>query len=153
MEKKLSVSAIKDGTVIDHVSSGSALTIIKLLKLLRDKKRVTVGLNLSSDSMGYKDIIKIENRVLTEKEAHDIAVFAPEATINIIRNYHVEKKIKASMPSRIEKILICPNTRCISRKEPVDSLFTVEEYKNKVHLRCKYCEKVFERDEIKEYKT
>jgi aspartate carbamoyltransferase regulatory subunit len=151
-EKTLSVSAIKDGTVIDHVAAGSALTIVHLLKLIEQQNKVTLGLNLSSRSLGRKDLLKIENRFLTEKEAQNIAIFAPQATINIIRGYQIQKKINAELPPIVEHILICPNPRCISRCEPVDSMFFVEEFKKQVQLRCKFCEKTFARDEIKQYK-
>jgi aspartate carbamoyltransferase regulatory subunit len=152
MEKTLPVSAIKEGTVIDHIPQGSALIIIRLLKISDHENRTTVGLNLSSRSMGYKDLIKIQNRFLTEKEAQDIAVFAPHATISIIRDYQVEKKLKASLPKLVENLLICPNPFCICRSEPIASLFHVEEFKQKIFLRCDFCEKLFERSEIREYK-
>jgi aspartate carbamoyltransferase regulatory subunit len=149
MEKTLSVSAIKDGTVIDHITPGFALTIVHLLQVIESQHQVTVGMNLSSRSMGLKDLIKIENRHLTEKETHEIAIFAPKATINFVKNYKIEKKIKASLPEIVEKILVCPNLRCITNAEPLNSCFFVEAFKNKINLRCKYCEKIFEREEIK----
>ena len=153
MEKTLSVSAINDGTVIDHITPGGALTIVHLLKIIASQYQVTVGINLSSRSMGLKDLIKIENRKLTKKEVHEIAVFAPNATINFVKNYKIEKKIKASLPDIVEKILVCPNRYCITNSEALDSCFFVEEFKNKIKLRCKYCEKNFEREEIKNYKV
>jgi aspartate carbamoyltransferase regulatory subunit len=149
VKKTLSVAAIKEGTVIDHITHGQALTIIRLLNLDKQEFLISLGLNLPSHTMGMKDLIKIENRFLTEKESQDIAIFAPQATINIIRNYKLEKKIKATLPKVVQKILICPNSRCITRAEPMASAFFVEEFKNKIHLRCKYCERIFERDEIK----
>ncbi len=152
-EKTLSVSAIQDGTVIDHITQGSALILIRLLKLTAEENRVTVGLNLSSRSMGHKDIIKITDRYLTEKEAGDVAVFAPLATLSLIRNYKVEKKMKAKLPDVVKDILVCPNPCCITRVEPVETLFFVEEFKQKIFLRCDFCEKFFERSEIREYKT
>ncbi len=153
MSKIQSVAAIKDGTVIDHIPSGIALIIFHLLQLFAEKRRISLGLNLTSTRMGHKDLIKIENRFLTEKEAHDIAVFAPKATISIIKNYKLVEKTFPSLPNAIEKILICPNLRCVTRSEPVDTLFHVEEFKQQVLLRCHFCEKVFERSEIREYCT
>ncbi len=153
MAKTLSVAAIIDGTVIDHIPSGQALTLIKLLKLDEKEHCATVGLRLTSKSMRFKDLIKIEHYFLTEKEIHDIAIFAPKATINMIKNYKVTHKTHAELPSAVERILICPNHRCITRHEAIDTLFFVEAYKQNVHLRCNYCEKVFERDAIREYRT
>lgn len=152
MAKTLSVSAIKDGTVIDHIPSGSAIAILELLKLLSSKHHISLGLNLSSPSLGHKDLIKIEDRFLTPKEAHDIAVFAPNATINIIKNYKVASKIRAQLPKMIKRILVCPNSRCITNSETVETHFLVEEHKQAVILRCHFCEKRFERSEIKEYR-
>jgi len=151
MPKTLSVAAIKEGTVIDHIPAGSALTILQLLKLSEGKHRVSIGLNLTSSRMGLKDLIKVENRALTEKEAHDIAVFAPQATISIIKNYQVASKMSAKLPDAVSKILICPNSRCITNKEQIATLFQVEEHKQQVELHCHYCEKIFERGEMKEF--
>lgn len=149
MKKTLSVAAIKEGTVIDHITEGQALRIIRLLQLSEHNLPISIGLNLPSKTMGTKDMIKIENRFLTEKESHDIAVFAPKATISIIRNYKVEKKIQAHLPEIIQGILVCPNSHCITHVEPMLSAFFVEEFKAKIHLRCKYCERFFERDDFK----
>ena len=152
-EKTLSVPAIKEGTVIDHITAGSALTIIHLLKIPELKSQVTLGLYLSSRSMGLKDLIKIENRFFSEKEAQEIAIFAPKATLNIIREYEIQKKIHAKLPEVVKKVLLCPNTRCITRHEPIESFFFVDQFKNKVRLLCKFCEKNFFRDEMKEINT
>lgn len=149
MEEKVSVAAIKNGTVIDHIPTQQALKIVSLLNLAEEDNLVTIGLRLPSKTRGFKDLIKVENRFLTEKEAHDIAVFAPDATINIIRNYRVEKKIKAHLPKVIQKILQCPNRRCITHAERIDTAFFVEVHKQIIFLTCKYCEKIFERDLVK----
>lgn len=150
--KTLSVAAIKDGTVIDHIPAGAAIVILQLLKLLPGRHRVSLGLNFNSASMGHKDLIKIENRFLTDKETHDIAVFAPNATINTVKNYNLVKKTQAELPREVERILVCPNPRCITHCEPVNTLFRVEEHKQMVILQCHFCEKCFKREEIKDYR-
>jgi aspartate carbamoyltransferase regulatory subunit len=153
MKKTLSVSAINHGTVIDHIDAGQALKLIPLLKLNHDHYQITIGLNLTSTLMGSKDIIKINDLHLTEKEAAQIAIFAPHATLNIIDDYSVIRKIKARLPQEIRSILICPNKNCITAHETVESLFHVSSFKNKVHLHCNYCEKIFSKHEIEEYST
>ncbi len=152
MPKTLSVAAIKDGTVIDHIPSGGALIVLQLLKLLPGRHRVSLGINFSSSSMNFKDLIKIENRYLTDKEVHDIAVFAPQATINIIKNYQIVDKLAAKLPHIVARILVCPNPRCITNCESIDTLFAIEEHKQHVWLHCHFCEKVFDREEIKDYR-
>jgi aspartate carbamoyltransferase regulatory subunit len=152
-EKTLSVSAIKEGTVIDHIKAGQALKIVRLLRFAENERRVTVGLNLRSATKGLKDIIKIENVFLTPSQAAHIAVFSPNATVNVIENYQVAKKFKVEMPEAIAAILCCPNGRCVTRAEAIPTLFIVDENNSHVILRCHYCEKCFSRDEMREKYT
>lgn len=151
MTKTLSVSAIKDGSVIDHIPAGQAIRILKLLNAFDNKQRITIGLNLKSKSLGLKDLIKIENRVLTDNEINEIATFAPKATVSFIQDFEVHKKLTTKLPEIISGIFICPNANCITRTEPVTSCFYVEDYGKRVKLNCKYCEKQFERDQIAGY--
>lgn len=148
--KALTVAAIHSGTVIDHIAAGEALTIIRFLSLPTHKKTVTVGFNLPSRAMGSKDIVKIEGRELTPAEVNQLAIVAPAATVNIIRNYKLSKKFSVALPKRIERFVVCPNKNCITNHERVATLFDVEKRKNIV-LTCSFCEKVFNRDEITDY--
>jgi aspartate carbamoyltransferase regulatory subunit len=149
----LSVAAIEKGTVIDHIPAGSALSIFDLLQLRKFSHCISIGLNLPSQKKGRKDLIKIENHFLQPKEVHDIAIFAPQATINIILNFEVITKMTATLPDAVEKILICPNQHCITHVEPVFTIFFVEEFKRKVQLSCKYCEREFTLDELVGYSS
>lgn len=149
MNKTLSVSAIKDGTVIDHIRAGDALRVIHLFRLLDAKNMVTLGLNLPSRRLGLKDLIKIENRVFSKNEANEIAIFIPEATINIVKNFEVIEKIATELPPTISNIFRCPNPKCITHNERAESIFYVEEQGKKVKLICHYCEKAFDRDQVK----
>lgn len=149
-EKTLSVSAIKEGTVIDHIRAGKAMKIIRLLHFAENERRVTVGLNLKSESTKLKDIIKIEGVFLSPAQAAQIAIFSPKATVNVIDNYKVAKKFRVEMPEAIAAVLACPNPRCITNAEKIGTLFTVEENNSQVILRCRFCEKCFSRDEMEE---
>lgn len=149
MSKTLSVSAIHQGTVIDHITSGEALRIIYLLGLLENKHKVTIGLNLASKRLKFKDLIKIENHVLTSKDANDITIFAPEATINIIRNFEVVDKVTTTLPETISNVFICPNSDCITHVEPVKTFFKIESRGKQVNLLCKFCEKSFPRSKCR----
>jgi len=149
-EKTLSVSAIKQGIVIDHIRAGQALKIVRLMGFSEGKKRVTIGLNLKSKSAGLKDIIKVENYTLSEAEAAQIAIFSPLATVNVIENYKVAKKFQVVLPETIAIVLDCPNQRCITNAERTPTFFIVEENNSQIILRCKYCEKLFSRDEMNE---
>lgn len=150
MNKTLSVSAIEQGTVIDHIPAGQSTCMIHLLKLTNQKNQVTIGVNLKS-KLGFKDLIKMENRHISEREAHEIAIFAPEATVNIIEDFKVVKKYRVMMPEKIVGIFVCPNPTCISNHEPIPSVFMLNAKHQHVKLHCKYCEKSFEREDIKDY--
>ncbi|WAT00260.1 aspartate carbamoyltransferase regulatory subunit [Rouxiella chamberiensis] len=143
-DNKLQVEAIKCGTVIDHIPAQVGFKLLSLFKLTETDQRITIGLNLPSNELGRKDIIKIENTFLTESQVNQLAVYAPHATVNRIDDYVVVKKLHPSLPDRIEGVLRCPNGNCISRFEPVKSSFAVKNRHDEVHLQCKYCEKEFE---------
>lgn len=144
-EKILSVSAIKEGTVIDHIQAGQALKIIRLFNLAAEETKVTVGFNLKSNSMRIKDIIKAENIIFTEAQAGQIAIFSPSATVNVIEAYTVVKKFRVKLPEVISGVLVCPNPRCVTHQEKIHPLFLVEENNYQVNFLCKYCEKFFSR--------
>jgi aspartate carbamoyltransferase regulatory subunit len=103
--------------------------------------------------MGSKDLIKIAGREIKLEEANRIAIFSPGASINIIRNFKIVKKFNVTLPETIEHLLICPNPKCITNHEPMTTLFAVQRSQKNIQLLCTYCEKLFERDEIKEYRT
>jgi aspartate carbamoyltransferase regulatory subunit len=146
----LSVAAIANGTVIDHIPAGQALNILRMLQLTQQKNPVTVGLNLSSGKLTYKDIIKIENKFLTQQEQDQIAIFAQEATLNTIENYKIVRKCQLVTPAVIIETLLCPNQNCITQAQTCERRFDVLHVKKNLLLRCQYCEKVFERHQLKE---
>lgn len=149
MTKTLSVSAIQNGIVIDHIPAGQALRIIHMLGFLEKKLRVTVGLNLYSQRMQFKDLIKVENHSLTNEEANQTTIFAPLATINIIKNFEVSDKIITRLPAKVTGVFLCPNPLCVTNVEPIESNFFIEGDGPKVQLICQFCEKMFDRNKVK----
>ena len=146
-EKTLSVPAICEGTVIDHIQSGQGLRILRLLKL-HAAPPITLGLNLKSESMGLKDLIKVENIFLTLDQTAQIALFSPRATVNVIQNYQITTKYRVQLPRDIEEVLPCPNPCCITQMEKVPARFTILDRGGSIHLRCQFCEKVHQREEL-----
>jgi len=146
MKKELRVLPIKNGTVIDHIPGGQALNVLKILEInTRTDAVVSVIMNVRSKKMGRKDIVKVEDRELKPEEVDKIALIAPNATINIIRDSEVTEKHSVYLPKSIEGIIRCANPNCISNaeKEPVMSKFiTVSE--NPPQFRCFYCERIIE---------
>ena len=143
--RELRVTPIKNGTVIDHIPSGMALKVLKILGIGGSvSSTVTVAMHVPSKAMGWKDIVKVEDRELSAKEVDKIALIAPNATVNVIRNYNVAEKHKVRMPDRAVGILRCANPNCITNlREPVESDFAVMG-KDPVRLRCKYCDRILE---------
>jgi len=141
------VYAIKNGTVIDHIPEGKALELVDLLNLRQWDKIVTVGIGFTSKKHGKKDIVKIENKELTPEEVNKIAIIAPTATLNIIRNFERVQKEKLKVPNEIIGIIKCPNPACITNHDNVTSKFFREDRK-KLHVRCAYCERYFTENDI-----
>lgn len=149
-QHQLQVEAICHGTVIDHIPARLGIKILKLFKLQNTHERITMGLNLPSSALGFKDLIKIENVYLTGSQANQLALYAPCATVNQIKDYKVVNKMNLSLPDEIKGIFSCPNSNCISHGEPVDTRFSVlgndKPSQLKLQLKCHYCEKVFSRE-------
>lgn len=142
---QMQVEAIKCGTVIDHIPAQIGFKLLTLFNLTATDQRITIGLNLPSNALGRKDLIKIENTLLTEQQANQLAMYAPKATVNRIENYAVVRKLTIRLSNRIDNVLTCPNSNCISRSEPVSSSFNVQSHDGETYLKCRYCEKEFKR--------
>ena len=144
--KKLSVEAIENGTVIDHIPAGLGLTILRQFKLLHYGSAVTVGFNLPSKTQGSKDIIKISGVAFDDEAANRLALFAPEATVNTIADFKVVAKRRLTLPDEIAEVFRCPNANCASHGEPVKSRFSIRGQGSQTKLKCHYCEKTFPRE-------
>lgn len=142
MKRELRIHPIRNGTVIDHIAPGQALNVLKILGIIgKSDAVVSAVMNVQSKKMHTKDIVKVEDRELKPREVDKIALIAPSATINIIRDYKVNKKDKVILPDTVEGVVRCANPNCISNThEPVSSKFTIDKSKRKIRLRCIYCE-------------
>jgi len=140
--KELKVQPIKDGTVIDHIPPGNALKVIHILGMDRETPEYVISIAMNvTGKRGKKDIVKIENRELETKEVDKIALIAPNATINIIRNYEVVEKHRVEVPDEVIGIVKCSNPNCISNaREPVESRFIVKS-REPLRIKCYYCER------------
>ena len=149
-KSELKIKAIENGTVIDHITANKALHILKILGLPNaDTINVNVAMNVSSKEIGRKDILKIENRELDVKELNQVALIAPKATINIIRNFEPVAKYKVGLPDKIKSIIKCTNPKCITNyeNEPITPIFKVIQTHPPV-VRCHYCEKLIKTEDI-----
>jgi len=142
--QELRVSKIKKGTVIDHIAAGQALNVLAILGIDGSGgEEVSVGMNVPSDRLGRKDIVKVEGRELSPAEVDVLSLIAPAASINIVREYDVVEKSRVTRPEVVTGILSCPNANCISTEgEPVESRFDVLDDA----VRCGYCDTILRED-------
>lgn len=141
MEKKeFKVSAIENGTVIDHIPAKSVFQVIKILGLDNFDNQILFGTNLESKKYGTKGIIKVSNKFFKTEEINKIALVAPRATLIVIKDYKVVEKKSVEIPDEVIKIVKCFNPNCITNHEKVPTKFTVIS-KDELKLHCHYCEK------------
>ena len=144
---ELVVSAIKNGTVIDRVPPQSLFKVISILGLDRIKAQITFGNNLDSKKLGKKAVIKITDKFFDDEEINKIALVAPEAKLNTIRDYRVAEKREVKVPDEVTGIAKCVNPKCITNNEQVITRFYVIA-KKPVALKCHYCEKMVEQEQM-----
>ncbi|MEI8086685.1 MAG: aspartate carbamoyltransferase regulatory subunit [Paludibacter sp.] len=149
MEKELKVAALRNGTVIDHIPADKLYKVVSILHLDNCEQQITIGNNLDSAKVGKKGIIKISERAFAEDETNKIALIAPYAKINIIRDYQVVEKRPLTLPSEIREIVQCANPNCITNNQPVTTRFHVLNNDGEIMLKCHYCEREVKRDEVK----
>lgn len=138
---KLKVSAIKAGTVIDHIPAQNLFNVITILGLNKIENQITFGTNLESDKLGTKAIIKVSGKFFLDDEINKIALIAPHAKLNIINDYKVTEKRVVEIPNEIQGIVKCFNPKCITNHEAIITKFTVIS-KEPTALKCHYCEKI-----------
>ncbi len=147
MNKELQVKALENGTVIDHIPSDKLFKVVSLLKMDGLKNQITIGNNLSSKQMGTKGIIKVADRYYAEEEVNRIALIAPMAKINIIKNFEVIEKKILTLPDNFTGLVKCPNPKCITNNEPMKTRFETVN-KAPVVLKCLYCEREVQEEGI-----
>lgn len=146
---ELRVKKIREGTVIDHINGGTALSVLRILGLTgQGENIVTIAMNVPSKTLGRKDIVKVEEKALNAEEVDKIALIVPKATINIIRDYAVVAKQKTKLPSIIRGIVKCDNLSCVSNSnEPIQPTFFVER-EDPLRLRCYYCNRIMDKEDV-----
>ena len=149
-ESDLMVRRIKEGTVIDHIDEGKGLQVLAALQINgKDGSLITIALNVPSGKFKKKDIIKVENKFLADDDTNKLAVIAPKATINIIKNYKLVEKRRVALPNEIDRIFRCSNPDCITNsQEHIESIMDVIDKEGRV-LKCRYCGRVLDVNRLK----
>lgn len=147
-KKEMQVSAIENGTVIDHIPAEKTYEVVDLLGLKNSLAPVTIGYNLPSKKIGKKGIIKITNRFFSQEEISRLSVVAPKIVLNIIKDYEVAEKKTVELPEELRGIVKCNNPKCITNNEPMQTVFNVID-KAQGFLKCRYCDKEQDINNIK----
>ena len=143
----MQVSALCNGTVIDHIPADKLFAVVNLLDIPSMKSNVTIGYNLDSKKIGKKGLIKIADVFFTEEDLSKISVVAPNVVMNTIRNYEVVEKREVKLPNELHNIIKCNNLNCITNNEPMETHFYVADRETHT-LKCRYCEKEVSLDDI-----
>ena len=147
MEKKkeLKVSAIENGTVIDHIPQGKVSQVMKILDLEHFQNQIYYGANLDSKKYGKKGIIKVSGRYFDPEEINKIALVAPTASVIEITDYDVKSKFNVTIPDEVKGFIKCINPKCVTNHDKVPTRFKVID-KEDTKLRCHYCEKTTKKE-------
>jgi aspartate carbamoyltransferase regulatory subunit len=145
--KELKVSAIENGTVIDHIPSNAVFQVIRILKLDVFENMVLFATNLESKKYGNKGIIKVSNKYFKPEELNKIALVAPHASIIVIKDFQVESKTVVEIPDLVTGIVKCFNPNCVTNHEQVTTRFTLVD-KEDLRLKCHFCEKITRRNNV-----
>ena len=140
--KELVVSALENGTVLDHIPAENVYKAIDLLNLRGVESQITIGINLASKLYGRKGIIKIADRFFEDDDLNRLALIAPKATVNVIRDFKVVEKKKITMPKEIVGIAKCMNPKCVTNHQPIPTRLTTIAKGDEISLLCHFCEKI-----------
>ncbi|MDR0386514.1 MAG: aspartate carbamoyltransferase regulatory subunit [Treponema sp.] len=136
----LNIAKIKNGIVIDHIKAGQGIRIFNWLGLEKARYTVAFVVNATSEHMGRKDIIKIDNAITINFDI--LGLIDPNITVNVIEDEKITKKIKLKLPERVENVLICKNPRCITSTEAyIPHIFHLENPELRTY-RCEYCDEI-----------
>ena len=141
MSEMRRVTAICNGTVIDHIPSGRAIQVIRMLRIDTSRSNpVSLVMNVPSDKMGRKDVLKIEDLELSQEELDRLALISPQASVAIIRNYGVAEKRVVELIEELVNVARCTFWNCITQneREPLPQKLRVVS-RDPIEVRCYYC--------------
>ncbi|MBQ8588435.1 MAG: aspartate carbamoyltransferase regulatory subunit [Clostridia bacterium] len=134
----MTIDSIKNGVVIDHIKSGKAMEIYRLLNLENTDWQVAIIKNAPSKKLGKKDIIKIASDVSLDLDV--LGFIDPDITVNVIKDGSLFEKKHIELPKRITDVIKCKNPRCITTTEQgISHVFELKDFQNRVY-RCAYYE-------------
>lgn len=134
----MTIDSIKNGIVIDHIPAGKSMDLYRYLKLDRMDCSVAILRNVTSEKLGRKDIIKIDQ--VLDLNWDVLGYLAPHCTVNIIRDGANVEKRHLQLPEQLVGVINCKNPRCITTIEQgLVHIFKLTDREKGVY-RCIYCD-------------
>ena len=134
----MKIDSIKRGIVLDHIKAGRSMDIYKLLHLDELECSVAIIKNVTSNAMGRKDIIKIDEEITIDLNV--LGYIDPGITVNVIEDGVIVEKKHLELPERLTNVIRCKNPRCITSVEPgLDQIFRLADKSRQIY-RCIYCD-------------
>ena len=134
----MKVDSIQNGIVLDHISAGKAFQVYRDLELDKLDCSIAILQNVTSNKMGRKDILKIDQEYDVNLDV--LGYIDPDITVSIIKDGQTIEKKKVALPKKLVNVKKCKNPRCITSVEPdIPQIFVLTDEKNRVY-RCIYCE-------------
>ncbi len=134
------VDSIEKGIVIDHITAGLGMTVLGFLNIDKTKNTIAFIMNASSSKHGRKDMIKIENVV--DVDLAVLGLIDPTATVNIIEDSDIVKKITLKLPESVTNVIQCKNPRCVTSVEKnIPHVFHLIDEENREY-KCDYCDDI-----------
>ncbi len=134
----MKVDSIQNGIVLDHISAGKAFQVYRDLELDKLDCSIAILQNVTSNKMGRKDILKIDQEYDVNLDV--LGYIDPDITVSIIKDGQTIEKKKVALPKKLVNVKRCKNPRCITSVEPdIPQIFVLTDEKNRIY-RCIYCE-------------
>ena len=153
---KVGIKPVDNGIVIDHIGRGLDVEIIwdlvdRVRRVMKFNLRSSHGVFHTTDTSIFKGIISIPDVTdLDETQVKKLSAISPGCTVNIIKDSHVSRKFRLSMPPAIYNFeeISCKNPGCISNKEYHENIVTYFTRSSNDKFICKYCNKSYNYNEI-----
>ena len=140
------IDSITKGIVIDHIKAGYGMKVLEYLNIDTSQDTIAFIMNANSKKHARKDIIKIDK--LTDVDLTALGLVDHNATVNIIEDHLVVRKIKLSMPYKVVNVIKCKNPRCITSIEHgLQHVFHLVDANTKEY-RCEYCDDIVKAGEL-----
>jgi aspartate carbamoyltransferase regulatory subunit len=126
------------------------MQVIRILRINTSRATpVSLVMNVPSDKLGRKDVLKIEDRELNQEDLDRLALIAPAASIAIIRNHAVAEKMRVELADDLVNISKCSFSNCITKnaREPLPQRLRVVSH-DPLEVRCYYCGRGQDIDEL-----